>query len=91
MRAESSMPRWQIHVISRIHRMQPTSPAPVCASAQCHSKSWNVYSAAISPREAITSTSARNTAQPFTHPTVGPKARVVHANEVPASGSALFR
>ncbi len=85
------MPRWQIHVISRIQRMQPTRPAPLWVSAQCQPNSLYVYVDAISPSDAITSTSARKIAQPFTHPVAGPNARVVHANVVPASGSALFR
>src|ERR1700684_813584 len=46
---------------------------------------------AISASEAITSTSARKIAQPFTQPVAGPNARVVHANVVPAAGADLFR
>ena len=54
-------------------------------------KSRYVYCEAITESDAITITSATKIAQPFIQPIHGPKARVVHANVVPASGSALFR
>ena len=50
-----------------------------------------VYCAAMTESDAITITSATKIAQPFIQPIQGPKARVVHAKVVPASGSALFR
>jgi len=68
MRADSSIPRWQIHVISRIHRIDPTSAAPVCDSAQLQSNSLKVYVAAMYASDAITSTSARKMAHPLTQP-----------------------
>src|SRR5438270_5702376 len=74
VRAESSMPRWQIQVISRIHSTAPTSAAPVCVSAQCHSTSLNEYVDATYASEAITSRSERKIAQPFSHPALGPNA-----------------
>ncbi len=91
IRADSSMPRKQIHDITRIQSTQPTSAAPLWVSAQVQPNSLNVYVAAMNPRDAITSTSARKIAQPLIHPNAGPNARVVQANVVPASGSALFR
>lgn len=57
----------------------------------CQLKSRYVYWAAMTESEAITITSATKIAQPFIQPTQGPKARVVHANVVPASGSSLLR
>ena len=45
----------------------------------------------MSASDAITMMSARKIAQPLTHPSWGPKARVTHANVVPASGSARFK
>ena len=53
--------------------------------------SLNVYTAAMSESEAMTITSARTIVQPFHQPSPGPSARMLHANVVPASGSALFR
>ena len=50
-----------------------------------------MYCEAITESDAITITSATKIAQPFIQPSQGPKARVVQANVVPASGSALFR
>ena len=50
-----------------------------------------MYWLAITASEAITMMSARKMAHPLTHPICGPKARVVQANEVPASGSERFR
>ena len=50
-----------------------------------------MYDEAITDSDAMTITSATKIAQPFSQPIQGPKARVVHANVVPASGSALFR
>src|ERR1700730_11184782 len=47
--------------------------------------------AAMSESEAITMRSARKIAQPFSQPVAGPMARVVHANDVPASGSARLK
>ena len=45
----------------------------------------------MSASEAITIRSARKIAQPFIQPVIGPNARVVHANVVPASGSARLK
>src|ERR1700694_1803804 len=45
----------------------------------------------MSDSEAITSRSARKIAQPFIQPVIGPTARVVQANVVPASGSARLK
>ena len=50
-----------------------------------------VYCAAITDSDAITITSATKIAHPLIQPKWGPNARVVHANDVPQSGSALFR
>ena len=47
--------------------------------------------AAMSDSEAITIRSARKIAQPFSQPVAGPNVRVVHANVVPASGSARLK
>ena len=60
-------------------------------SAECQPNSRYVYCAAITDNDAITITSATKMAQPLIQPTNGPNARVVHANVVPQSGSALFR
>ena len=57
----------------------------------CQSKSRYVYVDAITESDAITITSATKIAQPLIQPTHGPNARVVQANVVPASGSALLR
>jgi hypothetical protein len=45
----------------------------------------------MSASEAITITSERKIAQPFSQPVDGPNVRVVHANVVPASGSARLK
>ena len=47
--------------------------------------------AAMADSEAITITSERNIAQPFSQPVIGPNVRVVQANVVPASGSARLK
>ena len=67
------MPRWQIQVISRIQRTDPTSAAPACVSAQLQSNSLKVYVAAMYASDAITSTSARKMAHPLTQPAPGPE------------------
>jgi len=60
-------------------------------AAEFQPTSRKVYCDAITARLAITSTSAMNSARPLSQPIHGPKARVVHANEAPQSGSARFR
>ena len=69
----------------------PMTIAVVELAAELQPKSRYVYWAAITDSDAITITSATKIAQPLIQPTYGPNARVVHANVVPQSGSALFR
>ena len=85
------MPRWQIHVISRIHRIDPDErragvrfgPVPV-------EQLERVGRGDVRQRRHHEHVGEED--RPAVEPArAGPNARVVQANVVPASGSALFR
>src|SRR3954451_1710025 len=74
-RADSSIPRQQIHVISAIHTVEPIRSAVVFVGPASQPTSENEYALAITASEAITITSATKIAQPLIQPTYGPSAR----------------
>ena len=85
------MPMVTIAVMITIQTTPTAVTAAVEDAALVHPKSRNVYVPAICARLAMTITSATTIAQPFSHPSRGPIARVTQENVVPQSGSALFR
>src|ERR1700757_821663 len=88
---EGSIPGWRIHVMIAIQTTEPMMIHVAEFAPWVQLKSRYVYCDAITESDAITITSATKIAQPLIQPIRGPKARVVHAKVVPASGSALFR
>ena len=91
VRALSSMPTTQIHVIPMMKMMPRARVHHVLFARSSSPKSRNVYCAAIRARLGMMMRSAIIDAQPPSHPARGPMDRVTHAKLVPQSGSARFR
>src|SRR4030081_886843 len=75
VRADSSIPRYEIQGMSAIQITAATMIPVVEVAADFQPTSRYVYCAAITASEAITITSATKIAQPLIQPTQGPNAR----------------
>ena len=91
VRALSSMPTTQIHVIPMMKTMPRISVHHVLAARLWNPRSENVYCAAISARLGMMMRSAIMLLQPPSQPSRGPMERVTHVKLVPQSGSARLR
>ena len=88
--ADSSVPLTQSQVITKMITTAKITTAGRDSDSAVNPNSSNVYSAATSASEPITSTPVVKTAQPPIQPRVGPMARVTQENVVPQSWSARF-
>ena len=91
VRALSSMPTTQIHVIPMMKTMPRNSVHHVLAARLSQPKSRNVYCAAINARLGMMMRSATMLLQPPIQPARGPIERVTQLKLVPQSGSARLR
>src|SRR4030081_1831111 len=91
VRALSSMPTTQIHVIDRMNRTPSARLHQVLLARLSSPNRRNVYLAAMAARLGMMMRSATMLLQPPNQPVRGPMERVTHAKLVPQSGSARFR
>ena len=91
IRALSSMPTTQIHVMPMMNTMPSARFHQSLFAKPSNPNSRYVYLAAISARLGMMMRSAISELQPPSQPVRGPIERVTQAKFVPQSGSARFR